>query len=327
MKCIYCLEDKPETSYKKVEHVIPQSFGLFKNNFTLIKIVCDDCNQYFGDNLEIALSRDTYEGHSRFEFNVKKAETFKTAGKKSRIIIRISDGIFKGAYVYREYSPDMNDIVLRPIPQVGFRKKALTEYEYFLLDKIPDKEYLEKNNFDMQHAQAIKAFSINVNQLEQKLKEKNISFKIGGEIVPPDKSDDLLCNIEGEIDRTIFRAIAKIAFNYLAFWQTPEFLYHKDFDNARKYIRYGETVNYPITRVIDKAILNDEPSTGKRRLGHLITVNWAKDNLSIVSQVSLFNWVTYVISLARNFSGERRNIKKGHFFNTNSHEIYMLETR
>ena len=66
MKCIYCLEDKPETSYKKVEHVIPQSFGVFKNNFTLNKVVCDDCNNYFGDNLEIDLARDTYEGHSRF---------------------------------------------------------------------------------------------------------------------------------------------------------------------------------------------------------------------------------------------------------------------
>lgn len=327
IKCIYCLEDKPETSYRKTEHVIPQSFGVFKNNFTLNKVVCDDCNKYFGDNLEIDLARDTYEGHSRFEFNVKKPNDYKSYGKKSRIIIRIAEGLLKGTYAYREYSPDSNEIVLKPIPQVGFKKRDSDEYEYYLLDEIPDKEYLEKNNFDMKHTQAIKAFGIDVNQPEQKLKEKNISFKLGEEIVPPDKSDDLLCDSESEIDRTIFRAIAKIAFNYFALWQTPEFLHQKDFDNARKYIRYGESGNYPIVRVIDKAILADEPSTGKRRLGHLITVNWAGDNLSIVSQVSLFNWVTYVVSLARNFSGEHINIKNGHFFNTNSQEIYMLETR
>jgi len=55
MKCIYCVEDKPLTSFIKTEHVMPQSFGLFTNNFTL-KIVCDDCNKYFGDNLEIPMA-------------------------------------------------------------------------------------------------------------------------------------------------------------------------------------------------------------------------------------------------------------------------------
>ena len=121
----------------KVEHVIPQSFGLFKNNFTLIKMVCDDCNQYFGDNLEIDLARDTYEGFSRFEFNIKKAEDFKNAGKKSRIIIRIAAGPMKGTYVYREYSPDKNDIVFKHIPQVGFRKRLHQNMNIFCLTKSP----------------------------------------------------------------------------------------------------------------------------------------------------------------------------------------------
>jgi len=53
MKCVYCVEDKPLSSFTKVEHVMPQSFGLFTNNLTLVNTVCDDCNQYFGDNLEI----------------------------------------------------------------------------------------------------------------------------------------------------------------------------------------------------------------------------------------------------------------------------------
>lgn len=326
MKCIYCLKDKPETSYKKVEHVIPQSFGLFKNNFTLIKIVCDDCNQYFGDNLEIALARDTYEGQSRFDFNLKKAEDYKSAGKKSRIVIRVADGPFKGTYAYREYSPDRNDILLKLIPQVGFRKKYSTEYEYFLLEEIPDKGYLEKNNYDLKGSKSIQAFGIEVKELEQKLNDKGISFKLGGEIVPPDKSDDLLCDFEGEIDRVIFRAIAKIGFNYLAFFQRAEFMYQKSFDAIRRFIRYGEKTSYPLVRVLEKSILADEDSR-RRRLGHLVTVNWASDKVSIVSQVSLFNWITYNISLARCYSGEHTEIKNGNFFNTVSKEILELETR
>jgi hypothetical protein len=326
MKCIYCLENKPETSYKKVEHVIPQSFGLFKDNFTLNNIVCDDCNQYFGDTLEIALARDTYEGHSRFEFNVKKAEDFKAAGKKSRIIIRIADGPLRGTYACREYSPEKSDIIFKPIPQVGFRKKASSEYEYYLLDEIPNKSDLEKKEFDLKHSKAIRAFGIDADELKQKLSERSISFEIGGEVVPPDKSKELLCDVEGTIDRKIFRAIAKIGFNYLAYWQDAEFMYQESFDTIRRYIRYGESVAYPLIRVLEKAILADEDSK-RRRLGHLVTVSWAGDGISIISQVALFNWITYSISLSRGYSGDRRDIKKGNFFNTVSKEILGLETR
>ncbi len=70
--CVYCLENKPISFFKKAEHVLPQSFGLFKNNFTLRKIVCDQRNEYFGNNLEIVLARDTYEGGLRFETNIKE---------------------------------------------------------------------------------------------------------------------------------------------------------------------------------------------------------------------------------------------------------------
>ena len=77
MKCIYCLEDKPIQSFTKVEHVLPQSFGSFQNNFTLHGAVCDECNQYFGDNLEIDLGRDTFEGISRHEYGTIGPKEFK----------------------------------------------------------------------------------------------------------------------------------------------------------------------------------------------------------------------------------------------------------
>lgn len=60
MKCIYCLEDKPISEYRKREHVIPQCFGNFMpNNLILHKTVCDNCNQYFGDIIELNLGKDT----------------------------------------------------------------------------------------------------------------------------------------------------------------------------------------------------------------------------------------------------------------------------
>jgi hypothetical protein len=328
MKCIYCVEDKPPTSFAKAEHVMPQSFGLFVNNFTLREMVCDDCNQYFGDNLEIALARDTLEGASRFEFELKSQKEFKSLGKRSRMIIKIAEGECKGAYAYRDYSQEQDKIVIRPVPQIGFLKNIPSEYEYFLLDQVPEKSYLEENGFDLNDPRAIRVFGIDVDTAREFLAVKGISFKPKGEAGPSgDQQEDWLCKVDALIDDTVFRAIAKIALNYIGYWEGTEFLLHQSFNLIRKFIRHGERSGYTLVRVDDKPILADEPVEGKRRLGHIITVNWAADKVSIVSHVSLFNWATYAVSLARGFSGEQRNIKRGHFFNVHSREILELEAR
>ncbi|PIQ45183.1 MAG: hypothetical protein COW04_09020 [Deltaproteobacteria bacterium CG12_big_fil_rev_8_21_14_0_65_43_10] len=327
MKCIYCVEDKPLTSFIKTEHVMPQSFGLFTNNFTL-KIVCDDCNKYFGDNLEITMARDTLEGAYRFKFELKSPNEFKSLGKKSRIIIKIAEGECRGAYAYREYSQDQNEIVVKPVPQIGFLKKQPSEYEYYLLDQIPKKDYLDKNEFDLKNPRAIRAFGIDVNTACKVLSEKGIKFEYKGEAgLRENQREDLFCEVNALIDTTVFRAISKIAFNYLVYWEGADFLLHQSFDPARKFIRYGEKADYPLCVVGNNPILGDEPVEGNRRLGHIITVNWASDKISIVSQVSIFNGATYCVSLARNFSGNLQNIRRGHFFNVNNKKILDLEAR
>jgi len=40
--CIYCQQHKSDDGFTKVEHVMPQSFGRFQNNFTLRNLACDD---------------------------------------------------------------------------------------------------------------------------------------------------------------------------------------------------------------------------------------------------------------------------------------------
>lgn len=328
MKCIYCVEDKPFSSFTKIEHVIPQSFGLFKNNFTLKNIVCDDCNQYFGDNLEISMARDTFEGVSRFEFDLKSANEFKSLGKRSRMIIKIVEGECKGCYACREYSQEQNKIVIKPVPQIGFLKNESAGYEYFLLDQLPRKSYLDENEFDMKNTRAISAFGIDVDSVCKILSKKGIKFKYQGEAGPTEKpKEDWLCEVETSIDSIIFRTVAKIALNYLAYWEGKDFVQHHSFDTLRNFIRYGLKADYPLVRVDDKPILGDEPVEGKRRLGHIVTVNRATDKISIVSQVSLLNLASYRVSLARDFSGELHDLRRGHFFNVNNGDILDLEAR
>ena len=69
----------------------------------------------------------------------------------------------------------------------------------------------------------------------------------------------MLVNLEGTIDHAIFRAIAKIAFNYLAYWQGADFVQHPDFGKARRYIRWGHFPGFKTIQVDNTAILEREP--------------------------------------------------------------------
>jgi hypothetical protein len=289
--------------------------------------VCDSCNKYFGDKLEIDLARGTLEGGFRFEHGVKESKEFKSLGKRDPIIIKVDEGHFKGSYAYKIYSDVDNAIVIVPAPQVGFLKKSTNEYEFYLLNNIPDKNELYQKGYDIDKPKGIFVPLKHIEEAKKALSEKDIPFKMTEELdYPLQKGQQWECKVEGTIDDRIMRGVAKIAFNYFAFWQGKEFVLHQGFDVIRKFILKGEKPDYPLVRIHDKPILGDEPIVGKRRLGHLITTNWAADGISIVSQVSLFNWMTYNICLAKEFLGERRNIKKGHFFDFNSHNILDLST-
>ena len=332
MKCIYCLEDKPSNCFNKTEHVLSQSFGKFKNNLTLnIKndpklkeVICDECNDFFGKNIEISLGRDTFEGMARFDHEVKKPHEFKSLGRKSRLKIKVEEGPFRGAFAYREYSEKDSGIIIKPVPQVGFKKRADgTSYEYFPLDEIPDKEYLEKN-FDLKAVKSIVVLGADTEVVQKHLTEKSISFKPEGEFCPSEDNHDLGCEVTFQIDQIIFRALAKIAFNYLTYWAGPEFVIRQPFNPIRRYIRFGEKESYPFVIIIEKAILGDEPVVGKRRVGHLITLDLSRNKQSIVSQVSLFNLMTYSVLLARDYNGDDFLYRKGSFFNLGDNEIYEL---
>lgn len=327
MTCIYCLNDEKHVSFKKTEHVLPQSFGLFENNFTLNGVVCDSCNKYFGDNLELDLARGTLEGGFRFKYGIKKPKEFKSLGKRDPVIRKVDEGPWKGAYAYQIYSEEDEAVVITPAPQVGFLNKVTNELDYYLLDEIPDISDLRQKGYDIDNPKGMFVPLEHVKEVKKALNEKGVPFKMTEELdYPLRKGQQWECKVKGIIGDKIMRGVAKIAFNYLTFWQGSEFVLHKDFDIIRKFILNGEKPDYPLVRIIDKPILGDEPIVGKRRLGHMITTNWAADGVSIISQVSLFNWMTYNICLAREFSGERRNIKKGHFFDFNSNNILELGT-
>lgn len=328
MQCIYCLEEKSSASFTKGEHVIPESFGKFRNNFVLHKTVCDECNQYFGDNLEIDLARDTYEGSiARYDHGIKKPSEFKTIGKKSRIKVRVKEGPLKGSYEYPVYVPQREKICLEPLPQVGFLRADSSGYDYFLIDEIPSSIFFNNQVHNISNPKGILTIGCDHETAEDALNRKGYYFG-------PEENHEVAyihpgpSKIYGRNDRKIARAIAKIGFNYLAYCEGAEFVLQNDFNSMRKYIRAGIEPNFPFLRISREAISPDEFLLGYRGKAHIIIAHRYFLNISaIFVSLSLFNWAMYTIRLVKDFSDKEKKVLSGHLFNLLNKNIEKIELR
>jgi hypothetical protein len=326
IKCIYCLEDKKEECFKREEHVLPESFGEFYcSNFRLVlkDTVCDSCNQFFGDNLELILARDTFEGGTlRYETGIKKLNDFKSLGKRSQIIYKYLKGGFPGIYVYREYSKE-NGFTIHPCPQVGFLKTS-GEYEWHLLKDIPVKETLKNGEYNLSDSKGCIVLSCDESEAERIFTKLGIK-KGNSSTVHNDPNGKVLIEVQRELDEIIFRTVAKIGFNYLAYWQGKDFALRDSFNTIRDYIRWGKIPEIPIRGIIKGSFFPDEEKTGKKRNGHIIVIYWDEKEASLVARISLFNFIQYVIRLAKDNDQEYKQLKKGHFYNIQQMNILEID--
>jgi len=141
---------------------------------------------------------------------------------------------------------------------------------------------------------------------------------------PVSGPDSSMHEIQYRIDPIIRRCVAKITFNYMAYMAGAHFVYHPDFNVTRSFIRYGDSPSYPLVVPTQDPVLASESPRWRGTNNHLITVNWSPLGRSVVGQVSLFNEVTYKVSLARDFSGLWLDIRTGHCFDIKKRRVRPL---
>lgn len=313
--CIYCKTYKK--TFNNREHVIPQAFGRFKpTNFILNdlvkkdKTVCDDCNAKLGAQLDQYLAKDTIEGYVDRIVHMKgrSAAPF----KRRRIVIKVIEGPLKGVYV-----EPMQDGTIRPLPQIGLKKND-GAWDYFLIGtmaNIAKEQYSTDEN-------SLCAFSLSDEEAIDEFKKFGIKFNIKGEAEKP--AEDPFVEISITIDRTIRRAIAKIAFNYFAYFNNnPSLLLENCFDEIREFVM-DQNPKLDI-KIENEAILFDEKGSNTRKLGHIITVGVGHYN-NLIANVSLFNNLHYSVLISRSLPRNKFNVGFGHFFNINNQEILEIES-
>jgi hypothetical protein len=68
--CIYCLRRLSAQEFTR-EHVLSKAFGAFRRAPVLLHCVCRECNQFFGDELEVRFARNAFEGMLRYRNGVR----------------------------------------------------------------------------------------------------------------------------------------------------------------------------------------------------------------------------------------------------------------
>ena len=287
--CIYCLEQK-EASDFNVEHVLPQAFGKFENNVTL-DCVCARCNQSLGDSVDRKLARDTVEGLDRFLTGMKAPAEFKHYGREATTRVEVAqDGPMKGAWM--KYTPSMTtsgDFDVEPLPQVGFSKAEDGPYEYFPLERIPERAVLEEKGFARGEPVYLRAWGTTKEDAIALLGGRGYTWSTETEL-PDSIPTQGRTKVETvfRISHPEFRAVAKIGLGYLASVCGSDVARLPALHAVRRYIIQDER---PSERIVD--IPRASETSGN---GHMVSLAQRADG-SVITCVTLFCRFLYVVRL------------------------------
>jgi hypothetical protein len=307
--CIYCRSEVPNDAPR--EHVIPQSFGVFKPDITL-DCVCKDCNHYFGSNLEWPVRVQSFEGVLRLHYGFKGAAGgVGTPG----VILSVAEGVRKGARTVIQRDKKGN-LRTKLLTQVGARRGPSEEVEW-CLEKDLSVEFAER------HPKGSEFFLIGgetqegMDRLLRRWKEVCPTFVYGGIMNPPygdkDGEGEILLHAEHQDNRLKVRFLCKIAFNYMAFQCHPQFSRSSSFDALRAFIRKDLGEGEGRVFVKNEPIVAEEILHGKRVTnGHVLTIDCRPYDRVVEAQVALFNFIPYRIPMCRDYPGP--SFTRGHHF-------------
>jgi hypothetical protein len=317
--CIYC--HKVGKSFPK-EHVVPRAFGHFRDNLTL-DCVCRDCNAFFSRELELFLTRDSAEALLRVRYGLNVKGGRQRLGKSKLIIRVISPGDWYGARLAAERIDTGNAITAEPLPQVAFRKHGETEWTWFLEEELDERERWERYRTDADTKIVGKPDAV-VQRIIDKMARLGIKFKQMGTFEKHGGMVEVFA--EAMLDDIIFRGIAKIAVNFLAYLKSAEFVLRPEFNGVREYVRFGKKAPMPFVIASNFPILRGDNARYRQTNGHIVVLDWDRMQKGIVCMVSLFNHLTYHARLCEHYSGLWHRIEDGRHFDWQSGTISRVQS-
>jgi hypothetical protein len=318
--CIYCGAEVPADVPR--EHIIPQSFGVFKPNLTL-RCVCSLCNGYFGSKLEWPMLIESIEGARRLQFGHQG--TVGGIGTKGVAPVVGEGGDWKGART--SIKTNKNGIQSTVIlPQVGARRTPEEPFEWVSerdLNADFAARYPKGSRFHIVGGDG----PADQERLIEKLKAVCRTFVYGGTLQTPVSEDaTVLLSIDYQVSRTVARCLCKIAFNYMALTCGDTFALSSEFNDLREFIRNDIGNDAGRVYVKRKPIIAQEIITGERGTdGHVLTIEGRPQDCTLTVQLALFNTIPYRIPMTDQYTGNSHI--KGHHFSSETKEAAELQAK
>ena len=299
-KCIYCPADTPDPGYKNREHVIPQAFGLFKpDNLVLRKEVCEECNKYFNEELEVKGTRASVEGIHRFTAaNLMGTDSFLKM-PKGRVRWEMEDPGWQDLKTHFKKGEDGE-------VEIHYKPQVLVTYEDGTKKTFFPEDITDINQFDK--AKGYRAFIVS---LEDAKAIREALDRIGitpswGEInnMPDNGKTTVSATAYIVFDDITRRLMAKIVFNYLAYNAGGPFVLKPEFDAIRRFIRYGEGQGAELVVNSQEPFIQEEKGAVGWYLtdDHLVGVRDSRAG-GVLGDVAIFNLIHYHVLLSRTDAG------------------------
>jgi len=308
-ECIYC-HQRDASLFRGVEHLIPQSFGTFGSDTPTLDCVCDECNRYFGRELDSLLARETHEGISRYVRGIRSSE----ARPQKRLTITLAEGPDTGSLAGARVAVDGTTGKLMPLAGqfviYNFRTgKTETYFENQIPTLVlPEDAYGKPGTGGKKGTWKCKVLAPSKEGhdiIVEALQRAGINFQPGAPLQPPAFESVTPLEpltfpvvVEVEIDDQHKRAIAKILMNFVAYYLGHDEVLRPRWNFLREFIRNG--VGKIRTRVTDQPFWTGQETDHLRFVDDSINVRVENMNGHIVGAIQFYNQITYEMVLVEN---------------------------
>jgi len=315
-QCIYC-KNEINTDSRSREHTFPRSFGCPDD--WILRCVCKFCNNKFG-RLEQWLAYDSAEGLYRLTTLGSRSSSV-VSPRRLRLTIPNEERFshLKGAVVHIDSS--LPEQILLPA-QVGFLNESGIR-EFFTEAEIESDYFKAKID-------SLKKENVMIFALEQEDFKRLSGLLVCKSILPEfntkreesiemqsllNEDSELIMDVKATIDRDIKRVYAKIALNYVAKIEGPDFVLDNKFGEIREYINGNTKGDY--VKISQGPVFPFETMELRTVSGHFFI--FCCDNMNrLMGKVSLFyhrTGLSYDVTLCQKFSKIWCRLAKGHIFN------------
>jgi hypothetical protein len=349
MICIYCGKSEPEVFFTSREHVIPGLMGSFDNNPTIVSHGCNICNSTTFNALENRFKEDTQEGIAIQMMNYLDSREIRVRSEKLKlgVSLGLEEEFLNEAFPFLVFKDGGWKIIF--VPQIKIKSYGGHGYIILPIEKIKalsrnsTKFRKLKNSLRNVKSKDVSIFVHRENEADRKdleeamdlIRELGVDYKLGTERSIPfigDGSDNVHAEItmDGSIDSSVARLMAKIAFNYFAYCaiqsKMSSILYHPNFSHLKSYV-IGE-LDLPLKEILIeeptfRGLVYEEGQQNMRLPGHIITFENKDGNL--IAKVTFAGRFVYTILLGE-IPNElvRKDFGNGHYFDPLQRQIVGL---